>query len=195
MLCELSRNEFKKIYDRLDIRVDEIGESFYNPMLAPIVEELKASGVAVESDGATCIFVPKQKVPLMIQKSDGGFGYGTTDIAALRYRVSEQKAERIVYVTDKGQEFHFKLLFASGLKANLYDPNKVTLNHMQFGTVMQEEEYVDDKDGKTKKRLTKMKTRSGDTVKLSDLLDEAKSRTLNEFTARMERQAEQAAEG
>jgi len=69
-------------------------------------------------------------------------------------------------------------LFAGGLKANFYDPKKVTLNHMQFGTVMQEEEVVDEKTGKTKKCLTKMKTRSGDTVKLADLLDEAKTRAM-----------------
>ena len=181
MLCQISRVEFKKIYDRLDIRVEEIGESHYNPMLRPLVEELKASGVAVENDGAICVFVPKQKVPLMIQKSDGGFNYDTTDMAALRYRVNEQKADRIVYVTDKGQEFHFKLIFAGGIKAGLYDPQKVTLNHMQFGTVMQEVEVVDEKTGKTKKKLEKMKSRSGDTVKLNDLLNEAKQRAMAEL--------------
>ena len=159
-------------------------------MLRPIVEELKANGVAVENDGAICVFVPKQKVPLMIQKSDGGFNYDTTDMAALRYRVNEQKADRIVYVTDKGQEFHFKLIFAGGIKAGLYDPQKVTLNHMQFGTVMQEVEFVDEKTGKTKKKLEKMKSRSGDTVKLNDLLNEAKSRAMTQFKARLDRQAE-----
>ncbi len=67
-----------------------------------MVDELKASGVAVDDNGATCIFVPKQKVPLIIQKSDGGFNYDTTDMAALRYRVNEKKSDRVVYVTDKG---------------------------------------------------------------------------------------------
>lgn len=95
-----------------------------------MVDELQSSGVAVENDGAICIFVPKQKVPLIIQKSDGGFNYDTTDMAALRHRVHEQKAERIVYVTDKGQEFHFKLVFAGGIKAGYYDPAKVKLDHM-----------------------------------------------------------------
>mmetsp|Transcript_35142 Transcript_35142/g.46279 ORF Transcript_35142/g.46279 Transcript_35142/m.46279 type:complete len:171 (+) Transcript_35142:919-1431(+) len=159
-------------------------------MLRPLVEELKTSGVAVENDGAICIFVPKQKVPLMIQKSDGGFNYDTTDMAALRYRVDEQKADRIVYVTDKGQEHHFKLVFAGGIKANMYDPKNVTLNHMQFGTVMQEVEYVDEASGKTKKKQEKMKSRSGDTVKLADLLDEAKTRAMAVFEARLARQAE-----
>ena len=102
MLCKLSRVEFQMIYDRLDIKLKEVGESFYNPMLKPMVEELLESGVAVENDGAICIFVPKNKVPLIIRKSDGGFNYDTTDMAALRYRVNEIKADRIVYVTDIG---------------------------------------------------------------------------------------------
>ena len=136
MLCVLSRVEFQKIYDRLDIRLTEVGESFYNPMLRPLVDELMARGIAIENDGALCVFVPKEKVPLMIQKSDGGFNYDTTDMAALKYRVDEVKADRIIYVTDKGQEFHFKLIFAGGLKAGYYNPEKVTLNHMHFGTIM-----------------------------------------------------------
>ena len=102
MLCQLSELEFQKIYDRLDIRLEQVGESFYNPMLQPMVNELKESGVAVENDGAICIFVPKQKVPLIIQKSDGGFNYDTTDMAAIRYRANDQRADRIIYVTDKG---------------------------------------------------------------------------------------------
>ena len=198
MLCNLSRKEFDKIYDRLDIRVTEVGESFYNPMLRPMVDELKESGVAVENDGAICIFVPKNKVPLIIQKSDGGFNYDTTDMAALRYRVNEVKADRVVYVTDKGQEFHFKLIFLGGIKANFYDAKKTILNHMQFGTVMSEvpvldeatkEPVIDKKTGKPKTKLEKMKTRSGDTVKLADLLDEAKRRAMVILKERLEHQA------
>lgn len=87
MLCKLSRLEFQKIYDRLDIKLTEIGESFYNPMLRGMIDELLERKIAVESDGAICIFVPKNKVPLIIQKSDGGFNYDTTDMAAIRYRI------------------------------------------------------------------------------------------------------------
>ena len=101
-----------------------MGESFYNPFLPSMVEELLASGVAVENDGAVCIFVPKIKVPLMIRKSDGAFLFDTTDMAAVRYRVDVQKVERIIYVTDKGMEFHFKQIFAGALKAGFYDPKK-----------------------------------------------------------------------
>lgn len=88
-LCELSRKEFQKIYERLDITIEERGESFYNPFLKPMVEELEARGFIKEDNGAKCIFIPKQKVPLMVQKRDGGFNYDTTDLAALRYRVDE----------------------------------------------------------------------------------------------------------
>lgn len=86
MLCELSRVEFQTIYDRLDIKLEEVGESFYNPMLRSMVDELVERKIAAENEGAICIFVPKIKVPLIIQKSDGGFNYDTTDMAAIRYR-------------------------------------------------------------------------------------------------------------
>ena len=82
------------------------------------------------------MFVPKNKVPLIIRKSDGGFNYDTTDMAALRYRVNELKANRIIYVTDVGQEFHFKLVFAGGNVAGFYDPKQVRLDHMAFGMVL-----------------------------------------------------------
>lgn len=124
MLCDLSRKEFQLIYDRLDIKLKEVGESFYNPMLAALVKELVDAKVAVESEGAICVFVGKKKAPpLMIQKSDGGFGYATTDLAAVRYRVNEIKADRIVYVTDVGQEFHFKQVFeAATTKCGFVNP-------------------------------------------------------------------------
>ena len=184
MLCELSRLEFQKIYDRLDIKLEEVGESFYNPMLAPMVEELLEKKIAVEDKGAICVFVPKQKVPLIIRKSDGGFNYDTTDMAALRYRANEVKADRVVYVTDVGQEFHFKLIFAGGIAANFYDPKKTILNHMQFGMVLQESKEVGE-DGKEVVKAEKIKTREGKSIKLAELLDEAKSRAIKMFEERM----------
>lgn len=150
MLCALSEKEFTKIYKRLDVKVEAKGESFYNPMLKPLVEELKERGFAKENDGAQCIFVPKQKVPVIIQKSDGGFNYDTTDMAALRYRVNEEKADRIVYVTDVAQELHFKLIFAAGQLCEFYNPKITSLNHMMFGMVLREsDEEV--KEGEKKK--------------------------------------------
>ena len=93
----------------MDIKLKEVGESFYNPFLKPMVEELIKNGKAVEDQGCMCIFVGKKgSPPAMIQKSDGGFGYATTDMAAIRYRANDLKADRIVYVTDVSQEFHFK---------------------------------------------------------------------------------------
>ena len=85
-----------------------MGESFYNDMLAPLVKEYIEKGFAKEDDGAICIFVPKIKNPLIIQKRDGGFNYDTTDMAALKYRLQEFKAQRIIIFTDLGQAPHFK---------------------------------------------------------------------------------------
>lgn len=169
MLCAISEKEFSKIYQRLDIKVEAFGESFYNPMLKPLVEELKEAGYAKDDNGALCIFVPKQKVPVILQKSDGGFNYDTTDMAALRYRVDTQKADRIIYVTDVGQELHFKLIFSAGQVCELYNPKITQLNHMMFGMVLREsEEEV--KEGE-KKKVEKIKTREGKTIKLEELLN------------------------
>ena len=140
ILCDISRQEFQKIYDRLDIKLDEVGESFYNPMLEPLVKELKEKGIAKEDQGAICIFVPKSKIPMMIQKSDGGFNYDTTDLAAIRYRLEEKHADWIVYVTDSGQEAHFKLLFDGAKLCGFFDPMKHKVDHMHFGLVLQESE-------------------------------------------------------
>ena len=79
-----------------------MGESFYNPFIRSMLEDLEARGITKEDKGAKCIFVPKRKVPLMVQKSDGGYNYDTTDLAALRYRVNEQNASWIIYITDDG---------------------------------------------------------------------------------------------
>lgn len=186
MLCQLSRIEFQRIYDRLDIKLEEVGESFYNPMLKGLVEDLVARGVAEDNKGATCVFVPKHNVPLIVRKSDGGFNYDTTDMAALNYRVNTIGANRIIYVTDIGQELHFKLVFKGGEKAGFYDPKTTQLDHMVFGMVCSEAIVIDEKTGKEVKKMEKMKTRSGDTVKLQDLLDEAKARALKLFEERMQ---------
>mmetsp|Transcript_11515 Transcript_11515/g.17358 ORF Transcript_11515/g.17358 Transcript_11515/m.17358 type:complete len:587 (-) Transcript_11515:29-1789(-) len=185
MLCQLSRNEFQKLYDRLDVKLEECGESFYNPFLPGIVSELKEKGVAVEDQGAICIFVGKKKAPpMIIQKSDGGFGYASTDIAAIRYRAQELKCDRIVVVTDVGQEFHFKQLFEAGPKCGYVDPKVTKLDHMMFGMVLQEVVTVDE-NGKEVKKQEKIKTRAGKSVKLVELLDEAKERQLQMFKDRM----------
>ncbi|MFN6565373.1 MAG: arginine--tRNA ligase [Nostoc sp. ChiSLP01] len=165
LLCEQSRQEFQVIYDFLDINLIERGESFYNPLLPGVVEDLEKSGLLVENQGAKCVFLEGftnregEPLPLIVQKSDGGYNYATTDLASLRYRIQQDEAKRIIYVTDAGQANHFAQVFQVARKAG-WIPDDVELEHVPFGLVLGE-------DGK------KFKTRSGDTVRLRDLLDEA----------------------
>ena len=187
LICDLSRIEFQKIYDRLDIRLTERGESFYNPFLKDVVTLLEEKGLAVESDGATVVFLEGDKfkgrdgnpLPVIIRKSDGGFLYATTDLAAVRYRTGVDKADRIVYVTDVGQSLHFQQIFAVARKAEIL-PEQVSLEHVPFGLVQGE-------DGK------KFKTRSGAAPKLSELLDEARDRVRAELEKRAADEAAKAA--
>jgi len=171
MILNYSLLECQGIYDRLGVALsqkDVRGESFYNPMLAAVVQDLKSQGLAKESEGAICVFPPgfktkdDQPLPFIVQKSDGAFLYATTDLAAIRYRVGELKADRIVYVTDSRQKLHFEMLFATARKAG-WAPQQVELAHVMFGSVLGE-------DG------TPLKTRSGESVKLKELLDEAVQR-------------------
>lgn len=104
ILCDVSRKEFQKVYDRLDVTVFECGESFYNEKIPPVIEEFnEAKLLKVEEGGAKCVFVDGYKVPLMLQKSDGGFGYDSTDMAALKYRLQILNAQRIIVITDFSQ--------------------------------------------------------------------------------------------
>eukprot|EP00933_Yihiella_yeosuensis_P005164 TRINITY_DN109626_c0_g1_i1.p1 TRINITY_DN109626_c0_g1~~TRINITY_DN109626_c0_g1_i1.p1 ORF type:complete len:587 (+),score=162.90 TRINITY_DN109626_c0_g1_i1:71-1831(+) len=172
-ICDVSRVAFNKIYDRLDISVEERGESFYNAMIPPLVEDLKARGLCVDSNGAMCIFTPKiAEIPLMAVKSDGGFGYDSTDLAAIYHRLFVMRADWIVYVTDLGQELHFHMIFDAAEQAGWHRPGVTRCDHMGFGVVQ----------GEDKK---KFKTRSGETVKLVDLLDEAVERANKEIKDRV----------
>lgn len=173
-IVDESRNHYQPIYDMLSVTLKqehERGESTYNEALSTIVSELKNLGLAVESGGAVCVFPPGFKtkegepLPFIIQKSDGAYLYATTDLAALRYRVEVLKADRIVYVTDSRQIQHFQMLFKVAEMAgwDRRDGKKVELVHVPFGSVLGE-------DGKP------LKTRSGENVKLKELLDEAVER-------------------
>jgi arginyl-tRNA synthetase len=183
LLCDQSRREFQTIYDRLDIQLTERGESFYNPFLPAVVEDLRDLGLLVENEGAQCVFTEGftnkngDPLPLIIQKSDGGYNYATTDLAAIRYRINEDKAERIIYVTDAGQANHFAQVFQVAIQAG-WISDRVEITHVPFGLVQGE-------DGK------KLKTRSGETVKLKDLLDEAIARTQEDLTQRLETETKQ----
>jgi arginyl-tRNA synthetase len=177
----LSQVQFDTIYARLGVKFDHtLGESFYNPRLQAVVDDLMARGLARESEGAKAIFSdgampPKDDPfrvqrdgewvdnPALIQKSDGGFNYATTDLATLAYRMETWSPDEIIYVTDGRQQLHFRQIFAAFRR---WRPEaKVRLEHVWFGSILGE-------DGKP------FKTRSGDTVKLADLLDEAEERAL-----------------
>lgn len=165
LICSLSRASFADVYDTLGVHIEERGESFYNPYLAKVVEDFKNKGLSKIDGDATCVFLDGFKnkddtpLPLIIQKKDGGYNYATTDLAGFLYRITEDKAERIIIVTDVGQAMHFKMVVAAAEKVG-YLNNKVRFDHVTFGLVLAP-------DGK------KFKTRSGETERLTDLLDEA----------------------
>lgn len=168
-ICEISRRGYQEIYDLLEVKVIERGESFYNEMLPGVLEEMEKKGVISHSEGAKCVFLDGfvnregDPLPLIIQKSDGGFNYATTDLAALKQRTEVERADRVVYVTDLGQKNHFSMMFQAARKSGFYDASKVQVDHVPFGLVL-------GPDGK------KFKTRSGQTEKLIDLLTQAVDR-------------------
>jgi arginyl-tRNA synthetase len=194
-MIALSQKQFDTIYARLGVKFDHaLGESFYNPRLKPLVDELLAKGIARESEGAIAIFfddIPQLKErPALIRKNDGGFNYATTDLATLAYRLETWHPDEIIYVTDGRQQLHFQQVFTAfrrwqsilsegrvtrapnssseksmGLSELAPPKNDVKLAHVWFGSILGE-------DGKP------FKTRSGETVKLADLLDEAEERAL-----------------
>lgn len=182
-MIRLSQVQFDTIYGRLGVKFDEtLGESFYNPWLGEVVDDLLKRGIARESEGAVGIFSdntlpPKEDPflvnrdgewiadPALVRKSDGGFNYMTTDLATLEYRLKTWSPHEIVYVVDDRQSPHFKKLFLAFARWQPDAAKKVKLAHVGFGKIMGD-------DGKP------FKTRSGDTVKLGDLLGEAESRAL-----------------
>jgi arginyl-tRNA synthetase len=184
-LIKISEKQFDTIYSRLGVKFDHTyGESFYNPSLKNVVQELRDKGIARESEGAICVFSdgslpPKQDPflkqedgewkphPCIIQKSDGAANYATTDLATLAYRLQTWHPDEIAYVTDGRQQLHFQQIFA--IFHRWHPEAKVRLSHVWFGSILGD-------DGKP------FKTRSGETVKLADLLDEAEERALKTVT-------------
>ena len=167
--CDESLRHCHAIYDRLGIEgLIDRGESFYNDHLAGVVEDLRSTGMVEKSEGADCIFLDGfrsregEPLPMMVRKSDGGFNYATTDLAAIQHRVRDLRATRLIYVVGAPQKQHFDMLFAAARQAG-WAPEDVRLEHLAFGSML-------GADGKP------FKTREGGTVKLKDLLDEAVSR-------------------
>ena len=183
LLCDQSRREFAKIYELLDITITERGESFYNPLLPDVVKDLEALGLVEENEGAKCIFLEGftnkqgEPLPLIVQKSNGGYNYATTDLAALRYRINQDGAQRVIYVVDAGQGNHFAQVFQVAKRANWLS-EEVEAVHVPFGLVLGE-------GGK------KLKTRSGETVRLKDLLDEAVAHSRTDLESRLQEEERQ----
>lgn len=170
---DTSLTHCQAVYDKLNVTLtlgDLKPESFYNPELHSVVERLESAGLLSESEGARCVFLDEFKgkddkpLPVIIQKSDGGYLYATTDLAAIDYRSHALNADRSLYVVDARQSLHFQQVFAVAAAAGFSSPS-ISLEHISYGTMM-------GSDGKP------FKTRSGDTVKLVELLDEAVTRAF-----------------
>jgi arginyl-tRNA synthetase len=162
---DISRREAERVYARLEVAFDTWhGESFYNARLPGLVDELRAAGIATESEGAICIFLDEPGLPTtpyIIRKSDGAFLYATTDIATAEYRIKQLHAERIIIVTDVRQSDHFRQLFATCRRLGWH----ADFVHVGFGMML-------GADGRP------FKTRDGGTIRLDELLDEAENRIL-----------------
>jgi arginyl-tRNA synthetase len=179
LLCDISRKEFSEIYKALDITIEEFGESFYNAMIPGAIQDLTARNLVAESEGMLVVKLDHFTIPLILRKSDGGYGYDSTDMAALQYRLYEKQCDWIIYITDLGQQPHFHMCFDAGRAAGWLTDIKektgrdVRLDHVGFGVVCGE-------DGK------RFKTRSSETVRLIDLLNAAKDTMYESLKTRNE---------
>ena len=154
----ICRQALDAMYERLHITFDmTLGESAYQDLLSDVVRSLEEKGIATMSEGATCVFVDDNAAPFIVRKSDGAYTYATTDLATIRYRAETLKGKEFLYVVDARQSEHFKLLFAT---ARRWGYDKLDLRHVSFGTILGEDKRP-------------FRTRSGDTVGLESLLDEA----------------------
>jgi arginyl-tRNA synthetase len=172
LICTESSREFMNIYDRLNIKnLVSRGESFYQLMMKDVVLELEQKGMVELDEGRKICWPPGISVPMTLVKSDGGFTYDTSDMAALRHRLREEKADMILYVVDAGQAIHLNSIFLAGAKAGWYDPAVTRVEHVGFGVVL----------GEDKK---KFKTRSGETVRLVDLMNEGIRRSEEKLIER-----------
>lgn len=177
IVCELSSRSYRKIYDLMGLSpFIERGESFYNPFLSETLQELDQLNLLEESEGAMCVFLEGftnregDPLPLIVKKSDGGYNYATTDLAAIRYRVRQDKVQRVIYCVGSEQNNHFAQIFQVGKRAGWITEEHHFI-HAEFGLVLGE-------DGK------KLKTRSGEAIKLKDLLNEAIERVRADLETR-----------
>jgi arginyl-tRNA synthetase len=179
VVCDLSNRTNRKIFDLMGLssKIQERGESFYNPLLPDVIAELDRLGLLVEDQGAKCVFLEGftnkegKPLPLIVQKSDGGYNYAATDLAAIRYRVTEDRAQRVIYPVGAEQINHFAQIFQVGKRAG-WITDETEFVHAPLGNILGE-------DGK------KLKSRSGEAARLVDLLEEAIARARADLEARL----------
>ena len=159
LICDISKISYNSIYSQLNVTIEECGESFYRDMLEGVVKELEESGLVSISDGAKVIHVNGSKFPIILVKSDGGYTYDTTDLAAIKYRLQTLQMNRIYYVVDSGQASHFSLVFKVAELVGWYDPDIHIVEHIGFGLML-------GPDGK------RIQSRNGGTIPLTELLEE-----------------------
>lgn len=165
LICDVSRKEFQLIYNRLNItNLVERGESFYHDRMPKVVKEIESKGLMVEEDGRKLLFPEGLGYPLTVVKSDGGFTYDTSDLATIKQRLHDENGKILIYVVDCGQSSHFEGIFTAAKALGWWDSAKARVEHVGFGVVLGEDRK-------------KFKTRSGDTVRLVDLLNEGLKRS------------------
>jgi arginyl-tRNA synthetase len=160
LICEASRKGFNDVYKDLDVVIPERGESFYGPFIPSTIAELKEKHLLTASDGALVCHLESWKAPVLVEKSDGTWLYGTTDLASLRYRLQEGKFDELLYVVDFTQNQHFEQVFEVGRKAGWYNPAETRVEHVHFGVVQ----------GSNGQKLS---SRDGTPLRLRQLLDDA----------------------
>jgi arginyl-tRNA synthetase len=187
IVCDLSNRTNQKLFDLMGLLPLTIrGESFYNPFLPDVVKELEHKGLAVKDQGAMCVFLEGftnkegNPLPMIVQKSDGGYNYATTDLAAIRYRVHQDKAQRVIYPVGAEQTNHFIQIFQIGKRAG-WITDDMEFVHTPFGNVLGE-------DGK------KLKSRSGEALRLKDLLEEAIAHARQDLENRLQAEGRQESE-
>eukprot|EP01039_Chlorochromonas_danica_P008657 gene8657-9538_t len=202
LLCDISRIEFEKVYKLLDVDIKEVGESFYNPYIPHVIDELEKQGLVFEDQGMKVIKLPHFTIPLILRKSDGGYGYDSTDMAALKYRMFAIDRDWIIILTDAGQNTHFEMCFDAANTAGWVDNDRNIIyqpvSPPLTGTVDPANPYVIRNDIRKRCRLDhigfgvvcgedgkRFKTRSSDTVRLIDLLNAARDKMYDSLMDRV----------
>lgn len=139
MICDVSRADYGKIYEKLDIHIIERGESFYQQRMIDLVKELDERKILITEEGRKIFFPTGCSVPLTIVKSDGGYTYDTSDLAAVKQRIYEDKVDWAIYVVDSGQSLHLETVYAAARDLGFYDPNEKRIEHVGFGVVLGED--------------------------------------------------------